>query len=83
MRFQDQANGAPHQTGEAGFHGRTGHRPGRDAATGGLVAAALFLVAGLLITVPTFGAYGAIWTVAAALVAACYASPLFTTGQTR
>lgn len=81
MRFLDRANGTPQPSGDTPSKGAGLNParpwPGKTAVSAGLGLGAVFLLAGLLIMVPNFGAYGAIWTFAAAAVAGFYGCHLF------
>ena len=47
----------------------------------GLAAGMVFVLAGLLITVPLLGAFGVIWSLVAGLLAAFYTCHLFHAGE--
>jgi hypothetical protein len=56
---------------------RIGVRPGRAASIVGMVVVGLFVVLGLTIITPMFGAFGLVWTAGAAAIAVFYAYNAF------
>jgi hypothetical protein len=56
---------------------RVGVKPGKAVSVVGLVVGGLFVVLGIAVVVPTFGAFGLLWTAVAGVIALFYAYNLF------
>ncbi len=56
---------------------RVGVRPGKAASLVGMVAGCLFVLLGLLVIIPIFGAFGFVWTGVAGLITLYNAYNLF------
>lgn len=48
--------------------GRVTYRPGKSAGVFGIVWGGIFVLIGLFVAIPTFGAFGILWTVGAAAI---------------
>ena len=48
--------------------GRVTYRPGKSAGVFGIVWGGIFVLIGLFVVIPTFGAFGILWTVGAAAI---------------
>ena len=46
------------------------YRPGKAAGIFGLIFGAIFVVIGIVVAIPNFGAFGILWTLAAAVITA-------------
>ena len=46
------------------------YRPGKAAGVFGLIFGAIFVVIGIVVAIPNFGAFGILWTLAAAVITA-------------
>jgi hypothetical protein len=58
---------------------RVGVRPGKPVSALGLAAGLLFVVLGLTVIIPLFGAFGVVWTALAAVIAAYHGYNLVST----
>jgi hypothetical protein len=56
---------------------RIGVRPSKAASLIGMLAGGIFVVLGLTVIVPIFGAFGVVWTCVAALITLFYAFNFF------
>jgi hypothetical protein len=56
---------------------RIGVRPGKAASIVGMVIGGIFVVLGVAVVTPVFGAFGLVWTAAAAAIALFYAYNAF------
>jgi hypothetical protein len=56
---------------------RIGVRPGKAVSVAGMVVGGLFLLLGIAVIVPTFGAFGLVWTAFAGIIALYYAFSFF------
>jgi hypothetical protein len=56
---------------------RIGVKPGKAASLLGMVVGALFVLLGLAVIVPTFGAFGLLWTAVAGAMTLFYAYNFF------
>ena len=56
---------------------RIGVKPGRAASIVGMVVGSLFVLLGIAVIVPTFGAFGLLWTAVAGAIALFYAYNFF------
>src|SRR5438132_13381709 len=56
---------------------RIGIKPGKAASMLGMVVGGIFIVLGIAIVIPTFGAFGLVWTAVAGAITAFYAFNFF------
>lgn len=56
---------------------RVGVKPGKAASLLGMVVGGLFILLGIAVIVPTFGAFGLVWTAVAGAIALFYAYSFF------
>jgi hypothetical protein len=58
---------------------RVGVRPGKPASLVGMLTGGLFVVLGLAVVLPLFGAFGLVWTLFAGLITLYHAYNFFST----
>jgi hypothetical protein len=56
---------------------RIGVKPGKAASAAGMVVGGLFILLGVAVVIPTFGAFGLVWTAVAGVIALYYAYNFF------
>jgi hypothetical protein len=56
---------------------RIGVKPGKAASVAGMVVGSLFIFLGIAVVVPTFGAFGLLWTAVAGVITLFYAYNFF------
>ena len=56
---------------------RIGVKPGKAASVLGMIVGGIFLVLGVTIVIPTFGAFGLLWTAGAGAISVFYAYNFF------
>src|SRR4051812_14108233 len=56
---------------------RVGVKPGKAASVGGMVVGSLFVLLGIAVIVPTFGAFGLLWTAVAGAITLFHAYNVF------
>src|SRR5260370_16718591 len=56
---------------------RVGLKPGKAASVLGMIVGGIFVLLGVTIVIPTFGAFGLLWTAVAAAISLFYAYNFF------